>query len=42
MRLIDRRAQLLGEGTLLDDAALEKYRFMRDGYVQRRQSQVEA
>jgi phospholipid-binding lipoprotein MlaA len=41
VRLIDRRAQLLNAGNLLDDAALDKYQFVRDAYVQRRESQVE-
>ena len=41
VRLIDRRAQLLDASTLLDDAALDKYQFVRDGYVQRRQSQID-
>jgi phospholipid-binding lipoprotein MlaA len=41
VRLIDRRAQLLNAGNLLDDAALDKYQFVRDAYLQRRQSQVE-
>ncbi|MDB5776693.1 MAG: transporter [Herbaspirillum sp.] len=41
VRLIDRRAQLLNAGNLLDDAALDKYQFMRDAYIQRRASQIE-
>jgi phospholipid-binding lipoprotein MlaA len=41
VRVIDRRAQLLNAGNLLDDAALDKYQFVRDAYVQRRQSQVD-
>jgi phospholipid-binding lipoprotein MlaA len=41
VRLIDRRAQLLSVGNLLDDAALDKYQFVRDAYVQRRESQVD-
>lgn len=41
VRLIDRRAQLLDAGNLLDDAALDKYQFLRDGYLQRRQSQID-
>jgi phospholipid-binding lipoprotein MlaA len=41
VRLIDRRAQLLNAGDLLDDAALDKYQFVRDAYMQRRQSQID-
>jgi phospholipid-binding lipoprotein MlaA len=41
VRMIDRRAQLLNAGNLLDDAALDKYQFVRDAYVQRRQSQID-
>jgi phospholipid-binding lipoprotein MlaA len=41
VRLIDRRAQLLNAGNLLDDAALDKYQFVRDAYMQRRQSQID-
>jgi phospholipid-binding lipoprotein MlaA len=41
VRLIDRRAQLLDAGNLLDDAALDKYQFLRDGYLQRRASQID-
>lgn len=41
VRVIDRRAQLLNAGNLLDDAALDKYQFVRDAYMQRRLSQIE-
>ena len=40
LKLIDARAQLLEAGQILDEAALDKYVFMRDFYLQRRQSQV--
>jgi phospholipid-binding lipoprotein MlaA len=40
VRLIDKRANLLDAGDLLEDAALDKYEFMRDAYTQRRQSQI--
>lgn len=40
VRVIDRRAQLLDAGSLLEDAALDKYDFVRDAYLQRRQSQI--
>ena len=41
VRIIDRRAQLLNATSLLDDAALDKYQFVRDAYMQRRLSQIE-
>ncbi|MFL9926565.1 VacJ family lipoprotein [Herbaspirillum lusitanum] len=41
IRIVDRRAQLLDASTLLEDAALDKYDFVRDAYLQRRQSQIE-
>lgn len=40
LRLIDARAQLLEAGQALEEAALDKYVFMRDFYLQRRESQV--
>lgn len=40
LRLVDTRANLLDAGSLLEDAALDRYEFIRDGYLQRRQSQV--
>ncbi|WUR13166.1 VacJ family lipoprotein [[Empedobacter] haloabium] len=39
-RVVDQRAALLDASTLLEDAALDRYEFLRDGYLQRRQSQV--
>jgi phospholipid-binding lipoprotein MlaA len=39
-RVIDQRAALLDASTLLEDAALDRYEFIRDGYMQRRQSKV--
>ena len=41
IRVVDRRAQLLDASTLLEDAALDKYDFVRDAYIQRRQSQID-
>ena len=38
--LVDLRASLLGAGRLLDDAALDKYTFTRDVYLQRRRGLV--
>jgi len=34
------RANLLGAGSVLDQAALDKYNFIRDAWLQRRRSQV--
>lgn len=39
-RLVDARAGLLRSGQVLEDAALDKYSFLRDSYLQRRRSQV--
>jgi phospholipid-binding lipoprotein MlaA len=40
VRVIDQRAAFLDAGSLLEDAALDRYEFVRDGFLQRRQSQV--
>ncbi len=40
MRLVDQRAALLGASSLVEDAALDKYTFTRDAYMQRRESLV--
>jgi phospholipid-binding lipoprotein MlaA len=40
LNLVDTRASLLSAGGVLDSIALDKYSFMRDAYVQRRQSLV--
>ena len=42
VRLVDRRAQLLDAGNLLEDVALDKYVFIRDAYLQSRQAQIDA
>lgn len=42
LRAVDTRAGLLRAGSVLEGAALDKYSFTRDAYLQRRQSQVEA
>src|SRR5258706_12774112 len=39
-RLVNRRAELLDTGTLLQNAALDEYQFMRDGYLQHRRHQI--
>ncbi|MGB5833176.1 MAG: VacJ family lipoprotein [Thiohalocapsa sp.] len=40
LRVIDRRADLLVAGDILDSAAIDPYAFVRDAYLQRRRSQV--
>lgn len=40
LRLIDRRAASLDAGDLIEAAALDKYEFVRDAYLQRRESQI--
>ncbi|MES2741561.1 MAG: VacJ family lipoprotein [Pseudomonadota bacterium] len=40
VRLVDRRAALLDASNLLEDAALDRYEFVRDGYLQQRESRI--
>ncbi|MBT2325346.1 VacJ family lipoprotein [Variovorax paradoxus] len=40
LRMIDARSNLLRAGQLLDDAALDKYSFTRDAFMQRRRNEV--
>lgn len=40
VKVVDKRAQLLGAGGVLEGAALDKYTFLRDAYLQRRRNQV--
>ena len=40
LRVVDARANLLDASSLLEDAALDRYEFIRDGYLQRRESQI--
>lgn len=40
LRLVDLRAELIGTDKLLEEAALDKYEFVRDAYMQRRNSLV--
>lgn len=40
IRVVDQRASLLDASNLLEEAALDRYEFLRDGFLQRRQSQV--
>lgn len=40
VRLIDHRAYMLGTTTLVEDAALDRYEFVRDSYIQKRQNKI--
>lgn len=40
LKAVDTRARLLSAGDVLDGAALDKYSFVRDAYLQRRRNQV--
>ena len=40
VRIVDTRAALLDASNLLEDAALDRYQFVRDAYMQRRLNQV--
>jgi phospholipid-binding lipoprotein MlaA len=40
IRVVDRRAYVLDSSTLIEDAALDKYEFVRDAYLQRRESKI--
>jgi phospholipid-binding lipoprotein MlaA len=40
LRVVDLRANLLQASRLLDGAALDKYQFVRDGYLQRRRNLI--
>lgn len=40
LNVVDTRARFLGAGRLLDDIALDRYSFLRDAYLARRQNQV--
>lgn len=40
LRLIDNRADLLPADKVIEEAALDKYSYMRDGYLQRRRNLV--
>ena len=40
VRLVDQRAQLLQADDLISGAALDKYRFIRDGFLQRRRNLI--
>jgi phospholipid-binding lipoprotein MlaA len=40
VRIIDQRAEVLDASNLMEEAALDRYIFIRDGFLQRRQGQV--
>jgi phospholipid-binding lipoprotein MlaA len=40
IRVIDHRAYILDSSTLIEDAALDKYEFVRDAYLQRREAKI--
>jgi len=40
LQLVDKRASLLAAGQILDEAALDKYAFMRNAYLQKRHSEI--
>jgi phospholipid-binding lipoprotein MlaA len=40
LRAVDQRASVLDASNLLEEAALDRYEFIRDGYLQRRESRV--
>ena len=40
LRIVDKRANLLGTSNLLSEAAIDKYSFTRDAYLQYRRNQV--
>ena len=42
LRLVDKRAKLLAAGNILEEAALDKYAFMRNAYLQKRRSDIDA
>lgn len=40
LRVVDQRATILDASNLMEEAALDRYEFIRDGFLQRRKSQV--
>jgi phospholipid-binding lipoprotein MlaA len=40
LNVVDQRAVLLDASNLLEEAALDRYEFIRDGYLQRRESRI--
>ena len=41
LRLVDKRAEVLGASNLIEEAALDRYEFVRDAYLQRRQNTID-
>lgn len=40
LRVVDQRASLLDASNLMEEAALDRYEFIRDGWLQRRESRI--
>lgn len=40
VRAVDQRASILDASNLMEEAALDRYEFIRDGYLQRRESRI--
>jgi phospholipid-binding lipoprotein MlaA len=40
LRVVDTRAELLGASSLMEDIALDRYQFLRDAYLQRREWRI--
>lgn len=40
VRAVDQRAQVLDASNLMEEAALDRYEFIRDGFLQRRESRI--
>lgn len=40
LRVVDQRAAILDASNLLEEAALDRYEFIRDGFLQRRESRI--
>lgn len=40
VRIVDARASALGASSLVEDAAIDRYEFIRDAYLQRRESKI--
>lgn len=41
LRAVDQRAAVLDASNLMEDAALDRYEFIRDGFMQRRESRIQ-
>lgn len=41
LRLVDQRATVLDASNLMEEAALDRYEFIRDGFLQRRESRIQ-